>query len=209
MRVRLMTNSPTVFIMRSSRASAMRTDLTVEGPPGGGCFAAFFAGASICDVDSVSLLRRGSTAPADSAEASVSSGSSGANSLMRPSRESTPVRISTSSAHCRWSVFFRASTDSRHKSTTAGDGSISPSRKRPIKSSTQWAIAPSLLSPTCAAEPLTVCIARNSLFISSGLLLPSREIRQSLTTCRCSSASGWKNSRISSGTSSSSGSASK
>jgi len=44
------------------------------------------------------------------------------------------------------------------------------------------------------------------LLISSGLLLPSREMRQSLTICRCSSAFRLeRNSRISSGTSSSVG----
>src|SRR5437879_2893354 len=40
-----MTSSPTVFIMRSSRASAMRTDLTVE-VPAAACFAAFLKAAA-------------------------------------------------------------------------------------------------------------------------------------------------------------------
>jgi len=129
MRVRLMTSSPTVFIIRSSRASAIRTDFTVDVPLAD-CFPGFFAGVAIFVVAATSLACRSSAAPADSAETSASSGSSGANSAMRPSSESTPVRISTSLAHCRWSVFFKTSTDSRHKSTTPGDGSISPSRKR-------------------------------------------------------------------------------
>ena len=48
MRVRLMTNSPTVFIMRSSRASAIRTDFTAAAALAG-CFATFFAEAA-CHV---------------------------------------------------------------------------------------------------------------------------------------------------------------
>ena len=147
MRVRLITSSPTVFIMRSSRANAIRTDLTAEAPPWA-CFADFFVTPPTRDATTISFACCASVGSEASADVPASSGSRGANSAMRPSRESTPVRISISSDHCRWSVFFKTSTDSRHRSTTAGDGSISPSRKRPIKSSTRCAIPPSLFSPT-------------------------------------------------------------
>ena len=206
-RVRLITSSPTVFIIRSSRDSAMRTDFAAAAAVPGS-LTGFLAGAATGAASSDASAGAPSL-PVGRVTASESSTSIGANSAIRPSSESTPVRIAFSSAHWRCKVFFRTSTDSRQMSTTAGEGSSSPSRKRPIRSSTRWAIAPSLLSPTWAADPFTVWIARKSLLISSGLLLPSSEIRQSLTTCKCSSASGWKNSNISSGTSSSEGSASK
>ena len=150
-RVRLMTSSPTVFIMRSRRESEMRTDFAAAAALP--FFAAFCVATCATEVFSGSDE---SPVAAMTLETGASSASIGATSAMRLRRESTPVRISASSAHCLCKVFFRTSTDSRHRSMTCGRGSISPSRSRPIKSSMRWAIPPSRLRPTCAAEPLTV-----------------------------------------------------
>ena len=126
MRVRLMTSSPTVFIMRSRRdkrnAHGFRS----------GCRGVFFLPALRYGAAAQSARASdsmGAPFAATSAVTGASSASIGATSAMRLSRESTPVRISASSAHCLCRVFFRTSTDSRQRSMTCGSGSISPSRK--------------------------------------------------------------------------------
>ncbi len=195
-RVRLMTSSPTAFIIRSSRSSEMRTDLAC----GRACAATGRVAAE--SGLGVSVVSEHDAASSPDASSARFPGCLFGRELGNAREERINFcRHFGIGFHARWRNFFRASTDSSNKSTISALGWKGPSRSRPTRSSTRWDTADSRCRPTCAAEPFTVCIDRNNRLMSSALGWPSRASRHSVTDCKCSSASGIKNSRTSWGTS--------
>ena len=209
MRVRLMTNSPTAFIIRSRRSSPMRTDLDCAMPTGtlgagkGSGISSFGAswGASVENLASTSSARGlnrpehpgrpGHVFQPPATPATIPTRRLPAVPAAQPRQRQEwrqrrrPVRLPgilvprrvrrdpDARSRCApqagsWhrpatggrSSLLSTSTDSRQRSMMVTLGFNSPSRSRPIRSSARWAMVAMRCQPTCAAEPLMVCMER-------------------------------------------------
>ena len=99
MRVRLITNSPTAFIMRSSRSSEMRTDLACAAAAAGVARRAGELCAAVTASSVAEICSAAATEPLASANSIAgSSVPAGASSSTRASSGSSFARISASFA---------------------------------------------------------------------------------------------------------------
>ena len=162
MRVRLMTSSPTAFIMRSRRSSEMRTDFTCRTCTD---FAADLHFGLLPELQSSSLPVSRQPGIPSAVTLSVSSRSTRSKFRDSPEQGTTAAaEFRISSAHCLCSNLLQNvdGLEAQIHNGSAMGCNLSFAQPSDQILHAMRDTAESRCKPTCAAEPFIVCMARKS-----------------------------------------------